>query len=202
MTACAIVAISLVRALVYGTLGLRDFPRGSILIAVLACVVICPPVYALADVAFGGSIVNTPGWAELILLVSSITLGVCALRHSIRPVEAAPAETVQIAAPLPPLFKRIDPALQGQLQSISVRDHYVDVCTDQGVASLLMRFSDAMAEVTPVQGAQVHRSHWVAWDAVQAVDRTAGKLSLRLASGARIPVSRNHRDKLEERGLL
>jgi DNA-binding LytR/AlgR family response regulator len=150
--------------------------------------------------------VKGAGWAELILLVGSITLGISSLRHSIQPMIPATApetltETVE-SGPLPRLIERLDPDLRGKLQSISVRDHYVDVSTSLGVGSLLMRFSDAISEVWPVEGAQVHRSHWVAWDAVEAVEREGGKLFLRLPSGARIPVSRNHRDKLEARGLV
>jgi hypothetical protein len=206
VTACAIATITLVRALVYGTWGLRDVPRGAILIAALSCLVICPPVYALANGPFLVPAVKGAGWAELILLVGSITLGISSLRHSIQPMIPATApetltETVE-SGPLPRLIERLDPDLRGKLQSISVRDHYVDVSTSLGVGSLLMRFSDAISEVWPVEGAQVHRSHWVAWDAVEAVEREGGKLFLRLPSGARIPVSRNHRDKLEARGLV
>ena len=68
-------------------------------------------------------------------------------------------------------------------------------------ASLLLRFSDAIAEVEE-EGAQVHRSHWVAWAAVEAVERDGIKLFLRLKSGARVPVSKNNREKLEARGLI
>ena len=102
----------------------------------------------------------------------------------------------------PRLLQRIEADLRGPLMSISVRDHYVDVRTATGKASLLMRLSDAIAETEGVEGAQVHRSHWVAWDAVQGVDRRGSNLVLRMADGAVIPVSRNHREKLEERGLI
>jgi hypothetical protein len=206
ITACAIAAITVVRALVYGTLGLRDFPRGPILISVLACLVICPPVYALSHGLFTASVGKEPGWAELIILVGSITLGLCSVRYSIQvvppdsPSDLAVPE-VEIEAP-PRLVERLDPELRGKLQSISVRDHYVDVSTTLGVGSVLMRFSDAMSEVMPVDGAQVHRSHWVAWDAVEAVEREGSKLFLCMPSGSRIPVSRNHLEKLEARGLI
>jgi len=102
----------------------------------------------------------------------------------------------------PRLLQRIDAALHAPLVSISVRNHYVEVRTAVGQASLLMRLSDAIAETEGVDGAQVHRSHWVAWDQVLGVDRRGGNLMLRMAHGEAIPVSRNHREKLEERGLL
>lgn len=102
----------------------------------------------------------------------------------------------------PRLVRRLDDALHGRLVSISVRDHYVDVRTEAGQASLLLRFSDAIAETEGVDGAQVHRSHWVAWDAVEGVDRIGTNLLLRLKHGETIPVSRNHRKTLETRGLI
>lgn len=89
--------------------------------------------------------------------------------------------------------------MQGALWAISVRDHYVDVRTSTGQASLLMRLSDAMAEAEPVEGIQVHRSHWVAWAAVAAAEREGARLFLRLQDGARIPVSRAHRPRVEAR---
>jgi hypothetical protein len=204
LTATAILCVTLLRAFVYGVLKMRDFPRGSIVIAVLACVLICPPMHALARTLFGASVAERPSWAELIMLVGSITLGVCSLRHSLRLPVVEEAVTVPPPPPevMPRLVARLEPAVQGRLQAISVRDHYVDVQTSLGEGSLLMRFSDAIAEVTPVDGTQVHRSHWVAWEAIAAVEKAEGKLFVRLPSGNRLPVSRNHREKLEARGLI
>jgi DNA-binding LytR/AlgR family response regulator len=88
------------------------------------------------------------------------------------------------------------------LVALSVRDHYVEVQTMAGRGTLLMRFGDAVAEVAPVEGAQVHRSHWVAWDRVARVVREDGRLMLEMAEGPPIPVSRNNRDRLVERGLI
>ena len=43
-----------------------------------------------------------------------------------------------------------------------MEDHYVRVFTDAGESLILLRLSDAMAEVRDVPGLQIHRSHWVA----------------------------------------
>lgn len=206
LTAFAIACVTFLRAFVYGVLHMRDFPRGSVVVAVLACVVICPPMYALAHDSFAASAVKRPSWAELILLVGSITLGVCSLRHSFQSAPVALLVDAEAEPepppPVPRLVARLEAELQGELLSMSVRNHYVDVQTTRGTGSLLMRFSDAISEIAPVDGAQIHRSHWVAWAAVAAVEKEDGKLFLRLHTGTRIPVSRNHRDKLEQRGLI
>jgi len=227
----AVVISTTIRAFVYGVLGLRDFRNGAVLIAALVCVVLAWPMHRLVVTLYYAQGRDLPGLNEMALFVFSTSLGVGAFRHfsghagppgfaapipdarmvdvegadpdaedsPLRPVDPAQTE----AAPPPPrLLVRIEAELQGELLSISVRDHYVDVTTSKGRTSLLMRFSDAMAETEGVDGVQVHRSHWVAWQAVQGVARAEGKLFVTLAHGGRIPVSRNHRAKLEARGLI
>lgn len=201
---------TVIRAYVYGSLGLKDFRRGSLLITVLVCTATCPPLYLLVKLVFAERMAGVPGFLEILLLVASLSLGVCALRLSfLRNVvlaagqEVPPPIIMPVVQPLerrlPRLVQRMEPDLQGKLWSISVRDHYVDVLTDRGQSSLLLRFGDAVAEAEPVEGAQVHRSHWVAWDAVEAVERDGLKVVLRLRSGQKVPVSRNHRVKVDER---
>ncbi len=193
--AIVIAMATAIRALVYGTLGLTDFRRGAVLITLLFCLVVCPPLYLMFQTLFAVGNGELPSFWEIVLLVGSLSLGVCSLRLSVQ--SAAPA-----AVGLSRLMQRMEPSVRGELLSISVRDHYVDVCTSRGQVSLLMRFGDAMADASPVDGVQVHRSHWVAWDAIAAVESADGRAVLRLKRGETIPVSRSHREKLEARGLL
>lgn len=106
-----------------------------------------------------------------------------------------------VVAPQPRLLDRLAPEQRGRLYWISVRDHYVDVGTSQGVSSLLLRLSDAMVETAGEEGGQVHRSHWVAWGAVTSAERQRGKMVLILSDGARIPVSKTYRAEVEARGI-
>lgn len=64
-----------------------------------------------------------------------------------------------------------------------------------------MRFADAILEAEGEAGAQIHRSHWVAWWAVKGVERDGGRLFLRMCPELRLPVSKTHVGKLEEGGL-
>ncbi|QYZ70114.1 LytTR family DNA-binding domain-containing protein [Neotabrizicola shimadae] len=100
-------------------------------------------------------------------------------------------------APEPRLLRRLDPDLRGRLISISVRDHYVDVVTTAGRASLLMRLSDAMAEAEGEEGARIHRSHWVARHAARGIRRSGNRVLLELADGNRLPVSRTQRSQID-----
>jgi hypothetical protein len=72
---------------------------------------------------------------------------------------------------------------------LAMEDHYVRVHTAQGSRLILMRFSDAIAATTS-PGVQVHRSWWVALDAVRGVLRDGRNLRLLLANGLEVPVAR------------
>ena len=180
-------------------------PRyAPVLAAVVATAVLGPLLYVLITVILPQGVPQQRSFGEILLLVAALKLGRSALRFAEDPTPEAPAQEAEPEDSAPPcrLLQRIDPAARGSLWSISVRDHYVDVTTSAGTTSLLMRLADAIAETEPVEGAQIHRSHWVAWAAVTAVEREGAKVFLRLQNGARVPVSKNHRDKLEQRGLV
>lgn len=98
-----------------------------------------------------------------------------------------------------PLIERLPKECQGELLHISGRDHYVDIVTDAGNASILLRFSDALREVSGCAGMQVHRSHWVADVAVTGLRRDAHRLFVQLQSGVELPVSRPHAKEARNR---
>jgi len=89
------------------------------------------------------------------------------------------------------LLRRVPPHKHGRLIRLAVNDHYVDVITDAGTTSLLMRFSDAIVEADGVRGLQVHRSHWVAFDHISSVRRAGGRLLLIMSDGLQVPVSKS-----------
>jgi len=64
-----------------------------------------------------------------------------------------------------------------------------------------MRLADAMRETGAIPGLQIHRSHWVARDAVVRTHRADGKLLLELSNGMRLPVSRGFLPQVREAGL-
>lgn len=94
----------------------------------------------------------------------------------------------------PALLDRLPVSKRGALVRIEVQDHYVLAVTAKGREMLLMRLADAIAETGPATGMQVHRSHWVAFDAVEGLERGPGKtprLMLVMSDGAKVPVSRS-----------
>lgn len=193
-----------IRAFVHGVLGLRDLFWGSGVIAVIVTLVFTPSLYLIVGHFFPLWLRRVPGLIEIAVFIFLVSYGIGVFRHALWAAEAGRSVTeAAVGAPtLPRLFARIDPALHGQLMLVSVRDHYVDVLTDSGKTSLLMRFSDAIGETAPEPGARVHRSYWVAWAAVAGVERHGTALRLRLKDGTTVPVSRAQRAIIEARGLI
>ncbi|MBP2313657.1 LytTR family DNA-binding domain-containing protein [Azospirillum soli] len=107
---------------------------------------------------------------------------------------AVPAEAEAPPAPREPAFLARIPAKLGRdLLALEMEDHYVRVHTPEGSDLILMRMRDAVAELTGLEGLQVHRSYWVAAAAVTGVERKPdGKMTLRLSNGLRVPVSRSY----------
>lgn len=129
-----------------------------------------------------------PSLWEFALFVFVSSLGVGALRNVM--AAAPPEPPPSPAAAQPRLIARLPAPQQAPLVRLSVRDHYVAIHTALGAQTLLMRFADAMAETAPVEGLQVHRSHWVAVAQVAAVQRRSGRTLLVMRDGAEVPVSR------------
>lgn len=139
-----------------------------------------------------------------VLVVSAVVGGVPTWlglrRHGIIGADApsaAPAIPAVAAstAPAPTgcaaFLRRIQPRLGSDLLALEMEDHYVRVHTALGSDLILMRLRDAMDELAGLDGLQVHRSYWVAAEAVSRVERTGtGRLTLTLRNGMEVPVSR------------
>lgn len=96
---------------------------------------------------------------------------------------------------------RLPPRLRGAtLRAVQSEDHYLRIHTDRGSELILMRLSDAVAELEGLEGAQVHRSWWVAKGAVRDVRRGDGRAVLTLDDGLEAPVSRRYARALRAAG--
>lgn len=107
------------------------------------------------------------------------------------------------ATPEAALLTRLPAHSRAELLHLRMQDHYVEVHTAAGSELLLLRFRDALREVESVNGLQVHRSHWVARNAVAGVERRrGGRVVLRLVNGTRVPVSRSFAPALKNQGWI
>ncbi|ESQ85564.1 hypothetical protein ABAC460_23495 [Asticcacaulis sp. AC460] len=86
--------------------------------------------------------------------------------------------------------------------ALSAEDHYLRVHTSAGETLILMRLYDAIRELDGIEGSQIHRSWWVAKEAVADVRKSDGKMSLVLKNGLPAPVSRSYAKALKSDGWL
>lgn len=90
----------------------------------------------------------------------------------------------------------------GDLYAVEAEDHYLRVRTSKGSDLILLRLSDALADLEGVEGARTHRSWWVAKAGIADIRRTDGRAVLILKDGAEAPVSRTYAKELRESGWL
>ncbi len=99
-------------------------------------------------------------------------------------------------------FARRWPAgLSGRLLFLEMEDHYLRIHTSEGSAVILCRMEDAAEELNG-RGRRVHRSFWVAADAVAGARRQGQSWRLRLIDGREVPVGRTYRPALRAAGWL
>ena len=118
------------------------------------------------------------------------------LANATRPV-ASPPPLERTAAPF---LERVPARLGRELLALEAEDHYLRVHTALGSELILARLSDAIAQLDGYDGLQVHRSWWVAADAVTGIVRRNGRLALQLRNGVTAPVSRSYLAAVRARG--
>ncbi len=101
----------------------------------------------------------------------------------------------------PAFFDRLPPEIGKDIVALEAQEHYTQVYTGEGTALILYRFGDAVKEMAPGQGLQVHRSFWVNTDAIYSVDRSGRSYELTLKNDLKVPVSRSYKVKVDELNL-
>jgi hypothetical protein len=110
-------------------------------------------------------------------------------------VDRAGRSSAAAARPAPqaaatPLLEKLGISSADELIALEMEDHYVRVHDPAGSRLLLMRMRDAIAAADGVEGAQVHRSWWIARRAVRSAGRHGRRRVVILANGLEVPVSR------------
>ena len=92
--------------------------------------------------------------------------------------------------PAPGFLERIPAIVElDGILAIKAEQHYIRVYTPEREYMVLYRFSDAVREIEPTLGLQVHRSYWVNRNAIERLRGSAKKLTVLLNSGLELPVS-------------
>ncbi len=114
------------------------------------------------------------------------------------PVEEAPVARAP-EPETPGLLLASQPPVRGAILAAEAQEHYVKLKASEQGGMALYRFGDAVRDLSRYPGMQVHRSHWVADDAVSAVIGKRGAMKLELVTGEVIPVSRRYELEVEAR---
>jgi hypothetical protein len=172
-----------------------------ILVSSLVIAIPYSAVVALATKLARGS--HFDNLADIADLLESVTV-VTAAMVGINVLVNRQAGAVTSASAPPPKF--LDPLPQklrgAEVWAVEAEDHYLRLHTSKGQDLILMRLSDAIEELRGIEGAQAHRSWWVARDAIAEARRGEGRAVLTLKDGSEVPVSRTHARALRERGWI
>ena len=91
-----------------------------------------------------------------------------------------------------------EPIEMKDLRHIEAREHHVHVTLQERSLTQRARLSDIVAQTTPEEGLQPHRSWWVAAHAAQGLERDGARHVLQLDDGTRIPVARTRLDEVRD----
>ena len=179
------------------------FERRPWVWAGLVALAITPPlsvvVWLASGLTFGVPLhwINAVNTAPVVLLISLAMLALTVLS------QRTPAQThaASTGAPPTPFLVRLPPKLRGaEIHAVQAEDHYLRLHTSAGQDLILMRLADAIAELEGLEGAQVHRSWWVAKAAVVEAKTADGRATLTLKNSVVAPVSRTYARSLRESG--
>jgi hypothetical protein len=190
--------LGLVLARLLGRTGI--YARALWIGALATGLVMIPPMslVVLAVVAIGNGRIPTVAalpdilWETAVICVAMSFLSVLVSRRA--------AAAAQAPDGPPKFLERIPLKLRGgDLWAVEAEDHYLRLHTSKGQDLILMRLADAVDELDGIEGAQVHRSWWVAREAIADARRGDGRATLTLKDGSEVPVSRTYARMLRDR---
>ena len=161
---------------------------------------LCVIVWAATGLFFAHRLYPLAVLPQLITPVAVVTAAVTTLNVFLGRARPVQTHAAAQAAARPVLFlDRLPMKLRGAaIRAVQAEDHYLRVHTDRGSDLILMRLSDAVEELEGLEGAQTHRSWWVAREAVRGVERGDGRATLTLDGGLSAPVSRRYARMLRD----
>lgn len=108
----------------------------------------------------------------------------------------------QLTPERPSFMARAKLSNRASIRAIQAEDHYIRIFTDEGDDLVLFRFSDAVRDLADHDGLQIHRSFWVARNAIERVERAGKAYKVQLTGGHEIPLSRSYIALARTSGLI
>lgn len=114
-----------------------------------------------------------------------------------------PQVTIEDPPRAPPRFldrlQRLELTGADDVLAVEAADHYIQVHTSRGKELVHYRFGDALAELRPFDGLQIHRSSWVSDRGVRRLVQSGNRLSVALITGEHLAVSASYRQSARAR---
>jgi two-component system LytT family response regulator len=128
-----------------------------------------------------------------------------AMQHDVPPIVARASGALSLARPLERVFVkergRMIAIVLDEVERLEACDDYVALCLDQRRHLVHARLHDLHARLDPGRFLRVHRSHVVNLGLVRALEpRDGARLTIVMASGARVPASRSGATALRAAG--
>lgn len=168
---------------------------------VLAAPVVTVFVWLVVDVVFERSFVGSFGWPVAVVFVALVCICVELLELNLYPRFFPdwglfrPMQRTQTANTAGPPASVPFVTIGGQrfradrLRTVHSRDHYLEVKLEGGRVFMVHgRLRDLVAAVPKEYGGQVHRSWWVSYAHVAALEGTLKRKRLVLTDGSNVPV--------------
>lgn len=175
--------------------------RSALSAAVAMAIAVTLVVYAMNMVFLGWGHLEAERLGRVFVSGGSVAALVTLLVHMV----LAPGSECSVQSQSPKtthLLERHPRGARGPIQHLPAEDHYTRVTTSHGSSLVLLRFSDALQDVAPTPGLQVHRSHCVSYESIDKAERRGDAAQLILTNGSSVPVSREHMPKLRAKGIL
>ncbi len=115
------------------------------------------------------------------------------------PPKAEPQKQTPTAKPEPAFLNLLSPKNQGSLQAVQAQEHFIKVWTETGSELIRYKFGRAIVELEDYQGMQIHRSYWVADNAVRQLKKDGSKYFIELINDETIPISQSYLRQVRER---
>ena len=140
-------------------------------------------------------------YGQTLLISAPLACGYAMTVGPPRPSVKAAEPPPQLSDTRSDLLSRLPPQLGRELLALQMEDHYVRAHTSRGSVLILIPLRQAVAELAGIPGMKIHRSWWVARDAVTDAVQDGRNLRLRLINGLEAPVSRVHVAAVRQAGL-
>lgn len=119
-----------------------------------------------------------------------------------RPAIAGDIAAQELSEAVPDFLRETSIARAEDVLALKAEEHYLRVYVQTGSELLHCRFRDALTQMPAELGLQVHRSWWVAANAVRSAQRGTRRWQLNLTVDIRVPVSDSYVGAVRERGWL